>query len=427
MSEVPLYKQHLPPGIQIRKSARTGKESIRLRFTYQGQQCHETLKGKRVSKSSIEFAKRKLAQIQYEIAEGTFDYAAHFPGSKRAIAQQPTAGERTVAEGVEIFLARKRTTLAPSGFRMYRSRAEKHVLPRWGHYRIKDIRKTELEQWQTQELPMAGLSDKTINQIFIIIRGVFDDAVGDQIIAFNPLTIISNLESAEDDNEADPFSQEELDRLLSLKTDRQQEINAYGFNSRAGLRESELMGLAWEDIDTSTWRVKIQRGRVAGEYRVPKTRDSLREFQLQPEAIVWLKRQMAYTAALPPVEVKVRQRNHRDFETVQLRFVFHNSRTGAAWTGDTVFRKVFHRILRQAGVRIRGANQLRHTFASWLLTHAVPLEWIAPIMGTSVAMLRKHYAKIIVPDQPDFAGLITSLLRGQSLGLVEARGRRVGN
>jgi len=125
--------------------------------------------------------------------------------------------------------------------------------------------------------------------------------------------------------------------------------------------------------------------------------------------------------------VKVRQRNHRDFESLQLRFVFHNSNTGAAWTGDTVFRKVFHRLLKQARVRVRGANQLRHTFASWLLTHAVPLEWIAPIMGTSVPMLRKHYAKIIVADQPDFAGLITSLLRGQSLDLKEARERRASN
>jgi hypothetical protein len=57
---------------------------------------------------------------------------------------------------------------------------------------------------------------------------------------------------------------------------------------------------------------------------------------------------------------------------------------------------------------------MRHTFASWLLTHAVPLEWVAPIMGTSVTMLRKHYAKIITVDRPNFAKLITALLQGQA-------------
>ncbi len=214
---------------------------------------------------------------------------------------------------------------------------------------------------------------------------------------------------------------------LRERLDRQQEINAYGFNAHAGLRESELMGLAWEDVDTETLSVRIWRAprarRVQG---AQDTGQHLGEFQLQPDAIYWLQRQQQYTEALPPVEATVRQKNERRpcHRAPALRLPQHQHRRCSA--RDTVFRKVFQK--KQAGVRVRGANQPRHAFASRPLTHAVPLEWIAPIMGTSIAMLRKHYAKVIVSDRPNFAALITALLKGkQAEQIAKARERDGSN
>ncbi|MDP2347662.1 MAG: DUF3596 domain-containing protein, partial [Gammaproteobacteria bacterium] len=405
-----LYLQNLPPGIEIRQGK--NKESIRLRFYWNGQQHNETLKGKTVCKASVEFAKRKLALINYQIAEGTFNYADHFPDSKKAVRTEGHS-DRTVGEGLKSYLARVEQKLAPSSFRNYKGKALKHIVPKWGDRKVRDLVKTEIQDWQLIELPAAGLSDKTINLIFIVLRGIFDDARGDQIIQFDPLSLITNFEQS-DAQEPDPFTTEELRSLLAIDTDKQQEINAYGFNARSGLRECELLGLAWEDININTWRATIRRGRVANEYRVPKTRDSTREIELQAEAVEYLKRQMQYTYALPPEEVKVRQRNARSFETEHLRFVFHCTSTGRPWSGDTVFRKTFARLLVKARVRYRGPNHLRHTFASWLITNAVPLEWIAPIMGTSVAILKKHYARIIPGDRPNFGGVIADLLKNQA-------------
>lgn len=410
----PLYLQDLPKGIEIRG------DSVRLCFAYKSQTCRETLKGKNISKATVEFAKKKLAIIKYQIAEGAFNYLEHFPSSSRAARLSGAKdANRTIAHGLKSYLDRVKNKLAPSSFRSYRGKAMKHLAPKWGHRMIRDIQKTDIETWQLVELPGAELSDKTINIIFIVLRGIFKDAVGDQVITFNPLDLVGNLENPESE-EPDPLSQKELDQLLAVKTHRTQEINLIGFNARSGLRLSEVLALAWEDIDVKTWTVRISRGRVMGEYKVPKTKDSTREFELQPEAIVYLKAQMVHTYMAAAEEVEVRQRNSRTIKTESLRFVFNNTGTGRPWSGDNVFRKTYTGILKKAGVRYRGPNQLRHTFASWLLTNLIPLEWIAPIMGTSVNMLKKHYAKMIPEDRPDIGRIIKDVLKSQREQLEEA-------
>lgn len=413
----PAYLRDLPPGIQIR-----GK-SIRLRFSYQGKQRHETLRGKTVCKASIEFAKKKLALIDYQIAEGTFNYLDHFPHSKQAQQFQHRDANRTVKEGGDKYLARMENKLAPSGLRSYKSKFNAWVEPRWGSMRIRDVMKSDLEEWQLITLPAEGLSVKSINMVFTVLRGIFDDAYADQIIDFNPLDRIVNME-VPDDQEPDPFTQAELDSILGIKTHLQQEINAIGFNARTGLRESELLGLAWEDVNLQKGVAWVRRGRVANEYRVPKTKGSLREIQLQPEAIDFLKQQQVHTYSLPAQSVEVRQRNTRQLQVEDLRFVFHSTATGKPWSGDTVFRKTFTRILSKAGVRYRGPNQLRHTFCSWLLTHNVPPEWIAPIMGTSVSMIRKHYGAMISDDRPNMGKVIQQMLTNQAEQIDLAKGGR---
>jgi len=407
MMDQPKYLQSLPKGISIH-----GK-SVRLSFQYRGKTCRETLRGKPVSKTTIAYAEKKLAVIRLEIADGIFNYAKHFPDSKNVQALSGgSAANRTVAEGLERFLERIKQRRAPSTYQSYRDKSYKHLEPKWGHRQIRDIKKTEVERWQLVELHEAGLAAKTVNTLFIVLRGIFKDAIGDQIITTNPLDLISNLEKP-DDQEADPLTQTELERILATRTSRQQELNLIGFNARAGLRLSEVLALAWEDIDTSTWTVHIRRGFVNGIYKTPKTRESLREFSLQPEAIVWLQRQMEMTANIHTEPIQVLQRNNRDIKTEQLTLIFRNSSTGEPWSNADVFRKIYKRLLKKAGVRYRGPNQLRHTFASWLLTNLIPLEWIAPMMGTSVEMLKRHYAKLISEDKPDIGSVISSMLEKQ--------------
>lgn len=371
----------------------------------------------KLTRANTAYAEHKLSVIKLEMREGRFNYANHFPNSNRAdLFGSSRNSSRTVEQGVISWLSIKKATVAPSGYRMYQNNAHKHVIPKWGQRRFGDVNRTDLVRWQSLELPAQDLANKTINGILIPLRGAFADAHADQIITLNPFDTIRNLElNAE--GEPDPLSLEDLTRLIGIDTHRRQEINAIGFNAWAGLREGELLALAWEDIDLDKWSVRITRNRVNNEYKLPKTKASIREFDLLPEAIEFLQAQKVFTFMKPAVEIKVRQRNNRSFTKEQVRFVFHSSVMDKPWAGDGPFRKVWADLLRKAKVRHRGPNQLRHTFISQMLTQYIPPEWIAPICGTSVAMIRKHYGKFIREDRPSLGAAIAKIReRNEEIG-----------
>lgn len=393
----------LPAGID----APTGY--LRIRFTYKGVRCTEILNGMNSTKQNVAYAVHKLNVIKLEIRENRFDYTAHFPHSPRAgLFGGPSNAKRTVAEGVANWLSVKKATVAPSGHRKYEKDSNLYVIPKWGNRLFSDVTRSEIVRWQTLELSNKGLSNKSINCLMTPLRGAFTDAHADNVIQTNPMDTIKNL-VLDSQGDPDPLSLEELGRLTGMATHRVQEINAIGFNAWSGLREGELLALAWEDIDLKDWTVKVCRNRVNNEYKLPKTKASIREFDLLPEAIEFLKRQMEHTYMLPAVEVKVRQRNNRSFVKQKVRFVFHSSVAHRPWAGDSSFRTAWTGILAKAKVRYRGPNQLRHTFISQMLTQYIPPEWIAPMCGTSVEMIRKHYGKFIKEDRPNLGAAIAKV------------------
>jgi len=404
--------EKLPKGVDVPHGY------LRIRFTYKGIRCAETLNDMLPTKHNIAYATNKLAVIRLEIRENRFVYAEHFPKSPRAaLFGGATNARRTIEEGINNWLSVKQATVAPSGYNKYRKDAALHVLPKWGIRLFSDVTRSEILRWQTLELPAKNLSNKSINCLMTPLRGGFSDAHADQVINMNPMATIKNLPLDTQGN-PDPLSLEELERITSMKTHRLQEINAIGFNAWTGLREGELLALAWEDVDLERGTVRITRNRVSGEYKLPKTRDSIREFELLPEALSFLHKQKPLTFMLPPVTIKIRQRNNRSFAKEKIRFVFHSSVSNKRWSGDGPFRKVWAGLLRKAGIRYRGPNQLRHTFISQMLTQYVPPEWIAPMCGTSVVMIRKHYGRFIQQDRPNLGAAIAKIRNQNGQELV---------
>jgi integrase len=78
----------------------------------------------------------------------------------------------------------------------------------------------------------------------------------------------------------------------------------------------------------------------------------------------------------------------------------------------TVRDRFWKHHLIKAGVRYRGPNHARHTFASQLLsTGMISKDWIAQQMGhTSTKMLDDHYAKWIPEDAPPMANMINKIM-----------------
>ena len=376
---------------------------IRVYFRYQGELCRETIPGS-ASPANLANAERLVGIINYEIEAGTFDYARHFPNS-------PRIKTNSLGHYIDFWLEIKRNQMAASGFAMYRSRTEKHIRPRWGAMQADRIDHLDIQHW-VQSVLMPELHNKTVREIVSHLRQIFRLYRTRNRSAFDPTDGITI--SLPDADDPDPFTREEIDAILGHPTERQQEINLSQYMIWSGPRVSEAIALTWEDVDLAAGTVEIRRARVAGQYKVTKTRRSTRKVKLLAPALRALQAQERFTRHLPAELIQVVERDNRTIREQRVRFVFHNTATGEPYRSSDVLRHgwwIGH--LEKAGVRQRGPNTCRHTFASQMLSSGLATpEWIADQMGhTSTAMIFRHYAKWISQDGPDVVGLLNQALR----------------
>lgn len=334
-----------------------------------------------------------------------------YPTEQACQAARARLKSNTFGHFIDLWLDIKRNEMATSGFLAYESKVKNHIRPMWGDRQADQIDHLDLQMW-VQKTLMPKLHNKTVREILRIMRQIFTLYRTRNKSAHDPTEGITiRLPDADD---PDPFERSEIDLILSEDLDLQQEINLIRFMIWTGPRVSEAMSLAWEDVDLDAGTVKFRRSQVRSNYRVTKTRRSTREVRLMRPALEALRAQVRFTKGRPPVEVDVTDRDNRTVKRQKLRFVFHKTTTDAAWTSSDVLVKTWWRgHLEKVGVRYRGPNNCRHTFASQALsTGVVPLDWIADQMGhTSTAMIWKHYGKWIHQDGPDMVGMLEHALK----------------
>lgn len=403
--ELPKGVDKLPTGVEIRSG------TVRIAFMFGGRRCRESLHGySKVTKSVIKYAEHKRNTILTEIAENRFNYLSHFPDSRWAKEMAGLSSAKLrISEAVDDWLKIQTITKAQSTAKNYRSKA-KHVTHYFGPRKlITEVSRNDLLLFQAFMLE-KGLSPKTVNDVFTIVRGVWANAFEDGLIHSNPLTRINNVERDSLEETADPFTREELDRIAALNTSRRGDINMIMFCCWAGLSLSEVIALAWEDIDTMNWTIKVRRARVLNQYKVPKEKGRVRLIELIEPAKYWLREQAQHTLMQPPIELEVKQRDNITVKKERVRFVFMNGKSRKPWYDHSV-RRWFSGILKRAKLRHRGPNQCRHTFASQMLSNHVPLEWIARQLGHfDTSMIKKHYGKWIPKDTKRMADQISKMM-----------------
>jgi integrase len=383
-------------GVEVRGN------TVRVYFRWQGELCREPLPGK-ATERNIEHARRLVTIINYEIDAGTFDYARHFPESRRL-------HESTFGFYLDLWLAIKKNELAYSSYRGIASKAETHVRPRWGNEQADDIDHIELQDWIQKDLA-THLANKTIKEVVSIMRQTFRLYATRNKKAFDP-TLGINIRLP-DDEDPDPFEKAEIRKILETPTKRVQELNLMKFAMYDGPRISEAQALAWEDVlDVEKGIIRYRRAVVRGRFKVTKTKRSTRVHHLLKPAREALQEQFALTGKLPAQTYQVVDRDNRTVRQEKLRLVFLNSLSGKPFYENAIRQRFWKTHLEKAGVRYRGPNQCRHTFISQMLSlGVVPLHWIANHVGhSSITMIQRRYGKWIHADGQDVPTMIEKLL-----------------
>jgi integrase len=146
-----------------------------------------------------------------------------------------------------------------------------------------------------------------------------------------------------------------------------------------GLRQSELLGLRWGDIDWTAQRIRVRNAFVRGEHSADGKSD------LSTRRSVPLADRLARELA--------RWFTRTPFNSDQ-DLVFAHPQTGKPIDRSKVTKR-FQGACRSAGVRVITFHDLRHTFGTRLAANGEPLRTIQEFLGHADAkttQIYTHYA-----------------------------------
>jgi integrase len=130
-----------------------------------------------------------------------------------------------------------------------------------------------------------------------------------------------------------------------------------------GLRQGELLGLRWRDIDWPAARIRVRQSYVRGEFGAPKSRRSSRSV---------------------PLADRVAGELERHFQRSEFQadddLVFCHPETGRPLDRSRLTKR-FKATAKRAGIRPVRFHDLRHTFGTRMAAAGVALRTLQEWMG----------------------------------------------
>ena len=252
-----------------------------------------------------------------------------------------------------------------------------HLNPFFGDTAIDRIGEPDVTRLLVR-LRRLGRKPKTIRNIFSTLHSVFELAIRRRWVATNPCKYV-DLPAVSPSGDIRYLTQPELLAVL----ERGVPDDALGRVERAlylmaamtGLRQGELLGLRWQDLDADARKVRVRQAFVRGEFKTPKSRRGTRGVPMAPELDVALRELARATAFGSDSDL-----------------VFAHPETGEPLDRSKV-RKRFQRACRRAGVRVVRFHDLRHTFGTRVAASGeVSLRTLQEWMGHRDARTTLIYA-----------------------------------
>ncbi len=159
------------------------------------------------------------------------------------------------------------------------------------------------------------------------------------------------------DKEIEVLTPEEIRRLLEAQEDPLRTLLLTAVLT--GMRQGELFGLKWEDIDFERHQIHVRRALWHGQLVTPKSRRSRRAIDMPP----------TLEAALRRLSAQKRS-----------EFVFC-SEAGTPINADNFRHREFPRALKRAELRHVRFHDLRHTYTSLLVAQGAHPKYIQAQLG----------------------------------------------
>lgn len=265
---------------------------------------------------------------------------------------------------------------------------------------FKDVPVNELEPEQVQnfvnDLIADGYSPSTVRKCFSRIYAAYKDAVKKRKVRFNPLAddVVDLPKFVEPEkNSLDDAGISRLNTFLSIATDTPTNL-AIKLALATGMREGEICGLQWRNVDFQTRELRVRTvvGAMGGQTYIkePKTKNSRREVPLDPESMKMLKQR--YNDMLHAYK----EAHELTSDTVRLPADYY---VFGSIDGDYMkphyLWQAWRTIAKSIGLvgsegRVPNFHDLRHTFATSAIKNGADVKSVSSLLGHSNEYITLH-------------------------------------
>jgi integrase len=309
----------------------------------------------------------------------------------------------------------------------YRVAVYHHLVPGLGAHRLTKLEPEHLERFY-KKMQDNGSAAGTAHQVHRTVRAALNEARRRRHLTENPATIAKAPRLEEE--EVVPYTVEEVQHLLEV-ANRQRNSARWVIALALGLRQGEVLGLKWADVDFDLGVLIVHRGRLRPRYqhgcgnrcgRKPgycpqksnirrETKDTKSRAGRRP---IGVPDELMKLLAQHRDEQERERRLARDL-WVEKGYVF-TSPTGEPLNPNTDHHK-WKELLKASGLRAGRLHDARHTAGTLLLILGVPDTVVDAIMGWEPgqsARMRRRYQHLTDRVLRDTADKVGGLLWGQS-------------
>lgn len=293
----------------------------------------------------------KLTKLQGQRIDGTLTEAVRMSLAQWLAHWQRTTAKRRVKSGT---------------LESYEGLARLHINPHLGGVGLAKLTPAHLEAWMT-ELERIGVGSRRRQMALGVLRTALNTAVKQGLVPRNVCDVVEKPRATP--KEMRPLTAEQATAFFEAAEGHR--LHAlFVLAVTVGMRQGELTGLEWDDIDLEAGVLHVRRTlhEHGSTFHVgtPKSRKGLRKVRLPQAAI--------------KVLLDHRRRSMAEGVAGECR-VFRNAVGGPIYRRNLL--RTFKELLEQAGCPEIRFHDLRHTAATLMIAAGVPIKVVAETLGHS--------------------------------------------
>lgn len=311
------------------------------------------------------------------------------------------ASQVTLNQFLQQWLESHKTSIRLKTAAQYDQIVNQYLSPGIGRIKLKELRPDHIQALYNSCLK-AGKSERTVLLIHAVLNRALNQALKWGLIGRNPA--LGTTHPKYKHNEMKTLTDSQVRDLLRVVKGSKYEA-LYLLAVSTGLREGELLGLKWSDVDWETRRLKVQRQlqRLSGHglfFSEPKSQAGKRSVVLSTVVVSRLK-------------------SHRVIQAYERLFA------GDAWQeNDLIFPstigtprdprnlfKHFKSLLKQAALPDIRFHDLRHTAATLMLQQGIHPKVVQERLGhADISLTLRTYSHVLPDIQEEAAEKFDLLL-----------------